>query len=137
MTEQLISFETAKLAKEKGFNEYSKYIYCNHGLCYFDEETLYIYDKDLNYINVIYDCNEKYDIEWIIQAPTQSLLQKWLREVHNIDFVIGTGIYPRISNKWLTVILSPTDEMPIQLKGYKNTYEEALEQGLLEALKLI
>jgi hypothetical protein len=47
MQEELITLETAKLAKEKGFD----------------------------YFNGIYKT----------QRSTQSLLQKWLREIHKID----------------------------------------------------
>lgn len=112
MEEQLISFETAKLAKEKGFD-----IHCRF---YYDEEMLNVYEnEDFPYNS------------WggSLFAPTQSLLQKWLREIHNIDIVldhaVSTGWYYRVYFKnmnWSTPF---------------KKYEEALEQGLLEALKLI
>ena len=61
-------------------------------------------------------------------APTQSLLQKWFREEHGIDVYcmpVGDDSY-----KWYNNIASHN---PV-LTG---TYEEALEVGLQEALKLI
>ena len=105
MKEQLISFETAKLAKEKGFN-------------------IKIY---------------KNTIDYELNPPTQSLLQKWLREVHKIHIEIEIAADEELVN-----IIPFIYQISIykQKEGYfprdfYNTYEEALEEGLLEALKLI
>lgn len=128
MEEQLISFDTAKLAKENGFTGYKSHVF------YYKTGELYIKGS----MSFCEDWNtwEYTDgIRWA--APSQAILQRWLREKHSIDLMIGTGAYPRGSNKWLTVILSPSDELPIQLKGYRESYEQALEYGLIEALKLI
>lgn len=121
MEEQLISFETAKLAKEKGF-----------------------YTGTHN----IYEWQESYEM-----VP-QSLLQKWLREVHKLHLNI---VYSHDHNKYSVEGFDEfnADELrkrnprskgrfpyPYQSKfkrhywNYK-TYEEALEYGLQEALKLI
>ena len=61
-----------------------------------------------------------------ILAPTQSLLQKWLRETHNIFISINVNYCYKIYNN---------DEL-YEESFYYNNYEEALEQGLQEALKL-
>lgn len=103
MIEQTISSETARLAKEKGFHLKPP---CDCGpegcICELVEKTL----GD----DYLYHCN-------------QSLLQKWLREVH-IDCNDGENI---------TLISSLTDVTP-----YKFTvYEDALETGLYKALELI
>lgn len=96
MEEQLISFETAILAKEKKFNISCRYCTCNN-----------------------------------VQLPTQSLLQKWLREVHNIEVYVTP--VKEITNdfkyyQWMIHTIS---------FGIHDTYEKALEAGLIEALKLI
>lgn len=77
-------------------------------------------------------------------APTQSLLQKWLREVHEINVFIycyGFGYYPTHDNIHL-----PTDKVKYVDRRWNTqnslnlgfeTYEQALEIGLQEALKLI
>ena len=103
MEESLIKFETAKLAKEKGFDVFRHMT--NNG----------VYDKKgvVGYVHV-------YDSRYHILAPTQSLLQKWLRERHKIDIFIGHGY---INN--------------MQYDTKYKTYEQALEAGLIEALKLI
>ena len=108
MKEQLISFETAKLAKEKGFG------------C----ETDNYYSEDSNeLINEAY-CNCE---EYGTSAPTQSLLQKWLREKHNFAVLIEEGWTWTHRFGWCTVNAG---------KEF-NTYEEALEDGLIKALKII
>ena len=71
MEEQLISFETAKLAKEKDYG--------GKGLT-----TSYGYYRDGILCSI--PTNNKSDFcgEDEYSAPTQSLLQKWLREKHNL-----------------------------------------------------
>lgn len=70
ITEDYVSFETAKLLKEKGFDEYCP-------------ESYFKMDKTLKKSGFS---------EWEkvneIKAPTQSLTMKWLREVYNIDVSI-------------------------------------------------
>ena len=84
MEEKLISFETGKLAKEKGFNiiDVHAYYHINEG---------YTLGHALCYSEV----NEQEDN--LLLAPTQGLLQKWLREVHNIN--VFMNFKPNIK-KW-------------------------------------
>lgn len=125
MQEQLILFETAKLAKEKGFK-----VNNSEDFYFYNEKHYPEYPRRFEYLRVGYDDD--------LIAPTQSLLQKWLREKHNIivisDLVTGFSdstyswnIYTK-NNIW-------------SLTGFTakvyDSYEEALEAGLLEALKLI
>ena len=112
MKEQLVTFEVAKLAKEKGFNELSD-------SCY---NIIGVISNNINNKNQDWTDNKVYT------APTQSLLQKWLREIHKInvycipsDFEEGT---------WYNNIASHN---PV----FTGTYEEALEIGLQEGLQLI
>ena len=72
-----------------------------------------------------------------IEFPTQSVAQKWLRETKNLHIEISY----MYENYWLYDILTiPTHDL-IGLSDRPiiryNTYEEALEAGLQEALKLI
>lgn len=147
MQEQLISFEVAKLAKEKGFNLEIK-TYYNIPVNKKEEPYLETECEDSdNYNSEDYEesrfVNSSLDsLCTIIAAPTQSLLQKWLREVHNIFVVIkpDINIYNiETAQYWESISY-------INEKGKKGnyikiveceTYEEALEQGLLYGLKLI
>ena len=111
MEEQLISFETSKLAKSKG-------------LTYEDVGQSYRSNGDFTY--------GKNDDEFY-PAPTQSLLQKWLREKHLIDIIIGSNIIGYNLILW--------DRKTNKRHNIKSNlfqhYEEALEAGSYEALKLI
>lgn len=130
MEEQIISFETAKLAREKGFNEITRYYWeegtDGHGPGLFEgDEGLQNMDLMSTYIK-----DGKSYGEW--SAPTQSLLQKWLRDVHRkYVYVIPDSIEDENNIKWFhNTILTSSATL-------YNTYEEALEAGLYEALTLI
>lgn len=118
MKDQLVSFETAKLAKEKGFDEAVINYYMDSEL----SMSRYRIPEKFN------SCNNG-----SIAAPTQSLLQKWLREV-----------------KLMTVIVSPHGSYEYDVDIYTNkigevitfnessqVYEKMLEYGLQKALKLL
>lgn len=119
MQEQLISLSTAKLAKEKKFEA----IISPH---YFGNELI----ND----GIIRNWNSNQYRKNCYSAPSQSLLQRWFREVHYMS------IEPSIDQDgWNCLVRSMKDgsclaEMPVY---YYDTYEQALEVGLLEALKLI
>jgi len=146
MKEQLIEFKTAKLAKEKGFDnlEHTKHFYTKRNSKMFgvDEEGRAYPIK--NTFKKLYTAGRDVDlkIENVIEAPTQSLLQKWLRDIHNIDITpmirfadsYGIIIHQKrtIPQKFKEIIIDVTSEN--HLTGI---YEEALEKGLKEALNLI
>ena len=126
MKEELVSFETAKLLKEKGFDE----VWCNHIYC-------------IGY-NTIPEDNELLECDWrnnvkgqfhLALAPTQSLAQKWLREKHSIH----VELY-RNASGWgwiLTTTNTGSTLLEINNDIFFDTYEEALEEGLKESLNLI
>lgn len=124
MKEELILFETAKLAKEKNFRGYSRGWYS-----YEEGNPLRLYDKE-NY-NGIVDC---------FLAPSQSILQKWLRETHRIwvEIYMNNDI-PNKGESYSYLVLTKNGGVVVHNIGGGNftTYEEALEIGLQEALKLI
>lgn len=61
-------------------------------------------------------------------------LQRWLRETHNIHISIDYG---ELSNKYMGTINSVNNRTVIELECIYCTYEEALEEGLTQSLKLI
>jgi hypothetical protein len=130
MQDDLIGLEVALLAKKKRFSmnttEYWQY---NPS-----EAVRYeLITEDMPGATWV---NE--DIKNRVARVTQSLLQKWLREVHKIDVFINKD---RMFNKdTYCIFLHKNDTLrPLDndtFSGYA-TYEEALEVGLLKALKLI
>ena len=118
MEEQLISFRTAKLAREKGFNIDSK-------LGFFSN-----YDDSVNPHIMDGKTSSGYYL------ATQSLLQKFLREEYNIIVTVSCAIQ---NDWWYQLHYNPTSKTKVytstDLLGDYKTYEEALEEGLYEALK--
>ncbi len=138
MKEELISFEVAKLAKSKGFDYPTLYNHCAiNGLWKPLEGKKYSGSAiPANNWNESEGTDMGDMIVEMYSAPTQSHLQKWLREVHNIHVNgdindVSRGLY-LYNLKWYDVVFKEqtgTDGMA--------SYEEALEAGLREALKLI
>ena len=125
MEDTRITFETAKLAKEKGFPQEPnrrKVPYYNYKGEFNGDVTdflrKYLREEDTS------------DVE-SVSAPTQSLLAKWLREEHNIHLIA----YKNINIDGYDWCFITTDGIT-NINSYK-TYEEAYEIGLQEALKLI
>lgn len=127
MKEDLITYKTAVLAKEKGF----------------DWHTLYFREDNKIYSHVGYDNFNA--PEWgsnKYSAPTQALLQKWLREVHNID----VWAQPYVNTTKQNELIIPDETYSFYVfkdgvfkrdQGNHLDFESALEAGLIEALKLI
>ena len=125
MEDTRITFETAKLAKEKGFPQEPNRL------------KIPYYNYKGEFKGDVKDWLRKYlrkedtsDVE-SVSAPTQSLLAKWLREEHNIHLIA----YKNINIDGYDWCYITTDGIT-NINSYK-TYEEAYEIGLQEALKLI
>lgn len=118
MEEQLVTFDTAKLAKEKGFDSNTRMMYSD------DELQGVKLDMHGNANNFI----DKYS------APTQSSLQAWLRKEHNI--IIYSRPFIDYDNNVDNIIYKYIIWNGATEGNYK-TYEEALENSFQEALKLI
>ncbi len=130
MEDTRVTFETAKLAKEKGFFQETNRL----EIPYYNYKGEFKGDVSDWRIRKYIRGENTSDIEFV-SAPTQSLLAKWLREEHNIIVLVDyEGIdgyyYKFYSYKEGNKNYDASD------KNY-NTYEEALEAGIQEALKLI
>lgn len=126
MNEDFILFQTAKLAKEKGFNI----------------PTTKCYDPLSQDPNHLFDYHQecllssKERIERLIFAPTQSQLQKWLRDQKVI--VLPGYHYEFDSTPYTYWIYREFESTPLNewVHDFKS-YEEALEEGLKEGLKIL
>jgi hypothetical protein len=142
MEERRIAFETARLAKDKEFGydfnkqlpEYVPMFYCES-------------DNDDNLDLTTLEESECQG-EDIVRGDfyfrsTQSLLHKWLREVHRIDVQVlrnkpgydeyRVEVYKIVSNLgYIHINIKEGDH----IKWFP-IYEDAFEAGLEEALKLI
>jgi hypothetical protein len=140
MKEEFILFDTAKLAKEKGFNLVIQKFFLHKGVKDVDLKKhptpkLNSADNELRYSN----WNNKASRT---SAPTQSLLKKWLRKKHKI--CVSSDLWDYLGKEklptWQYNIIK-IDADSDYIKSHKpkkgTSYEEALEKGLQEALKLI
>ena len=145
MEEQLISFETAKLAKEKGLKINTKFNYYNipsymemqygSGKYHDDELGETLIEEKIGYLSE-YKPNEY--VSEVFSAPTQSLLQKWLRDKHNLH--IGIQLNQFGYGFMYSIIDIINAQAIVYLQGgvnFKYTYEQALEAGLLQALNQV
>lgn len=76
ITEDYVSFETAKLLKEKGFD-----VKCDK--CY-----AYFADDDIRFLNLKYPKSSQLLIEDRYPCITLQMAKKWLREVHDIYYEV-------------------------------------------------
>lgn len=119
--ESYVSFETAKLLKEAGFDAPCTSQYSEKGVQWEASRPENFNDDD-----------------WGYSCPTQALAARWLREVHGIHVF---PVYQYLPEKWSYVI---QDMAYVNSeKGTKlhtdvfNSCEEALEAGLKRGLELI
>ena len=119
--EDYVSFEVAKLLKEKGFDEICRAAYTNDG-------------KFITHHNYY---SQGYGDEYI--APTHQMVMKWLREKHNICITI----YPDKGNRYEAVLYNIKDDVEIILQSFgiygshifEDSYEEAVEAALKYSLE--
>ena len=129
--EKYVSFDTAKLLKEKGFNEKCWGLYAS------------IFDDEDNPITVLERWvgsahnNSFEDESFICSAPTQQMAMRWLREVHHLNiepyfeyYLLGYSAEIKYTNK----------DTPLYLFEYLrekwfNTYEEACEEAIKYSLE--
>ena len=125
ITEDYVSFEVAKLLKEKGFDGECDYLYVNGNIvraqgyrCNWNKgETIFADYKN--------ECS----------APTLQLAMKWLREVHKWHIEISRGEYGYFVHIVSAKNLS-TENYTVQLEGgYNLSYEEACEAAIRYCLE--
>jgi len=134
-------FEIAKLAKEKGFFNGSD-SYFEFSLTERNHETDDYGDSfswkknELNHCEGYFVNNSKYDPsseDWFMcEAPTQSELQKWLREKHNIDVIVECD---NNGSKFYKVRVWLDGNKLLSYLTTFETYEKALAEGLIYTLK--
>ena len=134
--EDYVSYNVAKLLKEKGFNERTFYHYI-------------IGQPTSLQHNIVYNkyCNS--DAVNIYSAPTHQMAMRWLREVHKVHIVInrdnqyyeGKTVIPLTQHdkerghrpEYFATILDLRSKSKVQ--EHCDTYEEAVEAALKYVLE--
>lgn len=126
ITEDYVSFETAKLLKEKGFDESISMVYMSYGdLC-----KLHRYDRICN--SNYNDITKNY---FEYTAPTIQMARKWLRRIHNVNIDIVT-IWNQKRFEYQVFIVTPENAnyCYVDDKLYLD-YEEACEVAIKYCLE--
>lgn len=129
MIKDLVTYQTAVLAKEKGFDKPCYY--------YFNDTLSKRFGEDGYWLKSSLKGRD------IILRPEQYLLQQWLREEHRIRVFVENKVAGDFG--FVIYITNPEKEKMagtpwIRISHFTlhfSTYELALEQGLTEGLKLI
>ena len=143
MKEELVTFGTAKLAKEKGFRilkpstEYVKGFYYDAGDLLNTDPPSKAYQSPREF-----DMQEEdQDRGNYFLRPTQSLLQRWLREIHGIHIEECSEHWADLHTTYHFKIWVIEGELYEWFYANKITafarYEYALEDALYKALHLI
>ena len=116
ITEDYVSFEIAKLLKEKGFGE----------------ECLGTYSTGDKELNISFECPYSNDLNdnMFVAAPTIQMVTKWLRVIYSIDISITPG---RIKN--YTALVITNKRLPFTSIGSFQTYEKACEEAIKYCLE--
>ena len=119
---EYVSYEVAKLLREKGYNEPTKGFYTTQGLFSYGVSDI---------------TNAKRNIYNYISAPSLAQASKWLRESKSIDVLpklTDNEYYKRY--RYLVYRYGELKNVHCQPSGF-GTYEESLNEGIKEALKFI
>lgn len=123
--EDYVSLEVAKMLKDKGFEGP-----CRSSI--FKNGELRIYDLDQSWVDMISIDEEYYEF----LCPTLYEAQKWLRE-KGINVCVANAITVKKPVKWFYTIDLIDNCNGVFPMEYYPSYEEALNNGIERALKLI
>lgn len=128
--EDYVSFETAKLLKEKGFDEFCPTFYETD-----EPDNGPKYSKKLGwFLHNSYDYSDRYG-KIIISAPTLSMAMKWLRVVHKLE-IYPYHQYSQDGNKWwFEIVKFPSPVSDYESNAIYATYEEACEAAIKYCLE--
>ncbi len=129
ITEDYVSFETAKLLKEKSFD-------CCCRVWYAEYTSQYGTEK---YISIEFDNHNKFDEnhKFVCFVPTLQMAMKWLRKVHNIDIDIKSywKIKPKYHIHGYKYRLHYNNAPNHDINQSFNSYEEACEAAIKYCLE--
>ena len=117
ITEQYVSFETARMLKEAGFDVPCTSQY-TEGMGVWNVEYAYDFNAD----------------DFGYSRPTQQLAARWLREVHHIfieDYILINGKFS------YRIFIGGRNQLECEQHNIYQSCEDCVEYALQEAIKLI
>jgi hypothetical protein len=134
ITEDYVSFETARLLKEKGFDAETE-----HEMWYVIKQ----FSTGCHWNSCTYkvgDVTREYDDDCCISMPTLQMAMKWLRENHNLVVnPVTTSAGVRDYGEWEADIYYRDSGIDATVNAcghiYGETYEEACDAGIRYCLE--
>lgn len=127
--ESYISFDTAKLLKEAGFDLSCRGVYVTDRTGYYEFRE---YDNKQTTDDLCWNTEDGFQYEYL--APTQALAARWLREVYG--FCISVD-YWKPDDALFYCNITQFRYGTHRLRKIYSSYEEALEDGIQDCLKRI
>lgn len=128
ITEDYVSFETAKLLKEKGFKGYSI-------LTIYDEDAANAYRTARK--TLPYSSDDPKLKEFYYTQPTLQMARKWLRRIHNVNIdIVPVWNQKRFEYQIFVVTPENAKHCYVDNKLYLG-YEEAAETAIKYCLEKI
>jgi hypothetical protein len=129
ITEDYVSFETAKLLKEKGFSENTE-----HEIWYVIKQ----FSTGCHWNSCTYkvgDTTREYDDDCCIPMPTLQMAMKWLREVHNLYIEVSLSCdredkNAKIFDASIFNVQNQRHKKLGNIQGYEQTCEAAIKYCL-------
>ena len=117
ITEDYVSFETAKLLKEKGFDEATYHDYDTKGRLWFNDVLAQYNQQGTGFA-----------------CPTLQMVMKWLREKYklNVEVCLNAQGYEGIITTVFNGAIKITNTIPV---SKHNIYEEACEAAIKYCLE--
>ena len=141
MKDEIITIKTARLLKEKGFDIAGVNVYTEYHKTHKSDNPSFAmkkgeieFDSSFYFINNHHGCDYSNKNYTMYSAPTQSLVQRWIREKHNLIILVGFYDTDDENNYFYSLIGHPRE---LQEDEYYKTYEEAMEIGLYRVLSEI
>ena len=133
--ENHVSFDTAKLLKEAGFDVPCRGVYVTDRTGYYEFRE---YDNKQTKDDLCWNTEDGFQYEYL--APTRALAARWLREKHGIHVCIDVD-----ASGWYYDLCKSDNGTHILWSSYQgpndggewDSYEEAIEEGLKRGLELI
>ena len=131
ISEDYVSFETAKLLKEKGFN-----VETEHEMWYVVKQ----FSTGCHWNSCTYkvgDITREYDEKCCIAMPTLQMAIKWLRETYKIHIVLSPN--KKMNNQYCSIIFVDKEgELhPQPTDFFHGSYEEAADNAIKYSLEYL
>ena len=129
MKEDYVSFEVAKLLKEKGFDADAE-----HDMWYVVEN----FSTGCHWNSCTYkvgDITREYNEKCCITMPTLQMAMKWLRETHHLHIIPEISDVSQLNPQYYVVIWLTTPKRESYILELFDSYEEAVEEGIKYCLE--